>query len=386
MEEGNNNWDILLNKYLRNEYTPEEWVEMERQMKFSPIKLRQFRERTVPEEFMNQLYQVYNIDSERSWNNLEAKLPLILQPKVIPIRRRPVFKWALGLAGTIVLGVGLWWLQILLSSSRLPIKSYPYVVLPDGTERNLDDASGVLYEGSDYKIVYTNAEIVIQSNEQFREEVEDKIAVVTSAMKNLSIRLSDASTIQLNDKSTIRVPVYFTGNSRTVELTGEGFFEVTTSPVSFIVSLQDKINVIAKGTSFNVCSYDDQEVVTTLLKGKVVMTRGRDSIWLKEGEQVETKNKTFRPAVRPDKEEVTAWRNNEFYFKDRDLKELMLEIGRWYGYEVVFTSQNFIKIQSSGKLNRNTKLDDIISALEAATKKQINIKKEGKKLIISSNK
>jgi len=383
MEEGNNNWNILLNKYLRNEHTPEEWEEMERQMRSSPIKLRQFRERTVPEEFMNQLYQVYNIDSERSWNKLEAKLPLLLQARVVPFYKKTSFR-VVSVAALLVLSVSLW---VLLSSSRLPIKSYPYVVLPDGTERNLDDASGVLYEGSDYKIVYTNAEIAIQSNEQFREEVEDKIAVVTSAMKNLSIRLSDASTIQLNDKSTIRVPVYFTGNARAVELTGEGFFEVTTNPIPFIVSLQDKIKVIAKGTSFNVSNYDDQEVVATLITGRVAMAIGRDSIWLREGEQVETTNKkTFKPPVRPDRNEVTAWRNNEFYFKDRDLKELMLEIGRWYGYEVVFTSQNFIKIQSSGKLNRNTKLDDIISALKTATKNQININKEGKKLIISSKK
>lgn len=387
MEADNNIWATLLKKYLRNEITQEEMEEMERQMKSSPFKQRQFKEHTDPEVFIGQLKEAYYFDKKKSWEELQAKLPFLQEPPVIRMSRRPAFiKWAYGLTGAVllVLGAVLW---ALLSSSKLPIKSYSYGIMPDGSERNLDRDTGVLYETKAYTIWYANAELVIHRKEQVREQdVKDMVAVVTSAGKVISVRLSDTSKVQLNDQSKFRAPVYFASNRREIELTGEGFFKVTSMPqVPFIVSCKNKIAVIAEGTTFNVSSYDNQEVVTTLIKGKVVMAIGKDSMPLQEGEQVATINRAaFKPKIHPDKDVVTAWTSNEFYFKNRDLKELMQEVGRWYGYEVEFTSQDAIKFGLTGKLNRNTNLEDLIALLEKGA--QVNIKKEGKKLIISPDK
>ena len=59
MEDGNNNWSALLKKYLRNEITPAEKEEMDRQMQASPMKQRQFNERIDPDAFINDLKEVY---------------------------------------------------------------------------------------------------------------------------------------------------------------------------------------------------------------------------------------------------------------------------------------------------------------------------------------
>jgi ferric-dicitrate binding protein FerR (iron transport regulator) len=389
MEAENNNWGTLLDKYVRNEITPGEREEMERQMKSSLLKQRQFRERTDPEEFMKQLRIIHSFDRKKSWNKLKAELPFLQKTPVVPMHKRRAFKkWAYGLTGAaaaLVLGVGLW---AVLSSSKLPIKSYTYVKVAGRSERNLATLPrGVLYAVKNCKIEYNSeGEIALINDPSSGQPIEETFAVVTAPENRITIRLPDGSKVLLNAQSTIKVPISFNNNSRKVELTGEGFFEVTTMPhVPFIVSCKNDIAIQAVGTEFNVKNYENQEVVTTLIKGKVVMAIGKDSIRIREGEQVTTINKTaFKAPIPADKEKVTAWTSNDFYFKNRDLKELMQEVGRWYGYDVEFTSQNAIKIELTGKLNRNTNLDQLIKILEKGA--QINIKKEGKKLIISPKK
>lgn len=75
MKKLENDWGLLLDKYVREELTPEEKEELDHQIKACPIKQRQFNERTDPVEFMKKLEEVYNINSEKSWENLEKKLP-----------------------------------------------------------------------------------------------------------------------------------------------------------------------------------------------------------------------------------------------------------------------------------------------------------------------
>ncbi|HEV8269779.1 MAG TPA: FecR family protein, partial [Chitinophagaceae bacterium] len=66
--------------------------------------------------------------------------------------------------------------------------------------------------------------------------------------------LSDGSVITLNKKSTITYPSKFKGNTRTIALEGEAFFNVAPDKKKpFIISVND-VQVIVVGTSFNIKS------------------------------------------------------------------------------------------------------------------------------------
>lgn len=86
--------------------------------------------------------------------------------------------------------------------------------------------------------------------------------------------LGDGTLVCLNSESELRYPVRFDGEERQVFLRGEGYFEVTKDPDHpFVVEVENaRIEVL--GTTFNVCSYEEEErVVTTLVEGWCVCRR-----------------------------------------------------------------------------------------------------------------
>jgi len=98
---------------------------------------------------------------------------------------------------------------------------------------------------------------------------------VTSSVSAITkVALSDGTTVWLNYGSMLKYPSKFTGNTRKVELTGEGFFEVAhNAKVPFIVKAGE-IEVIARGTTFNVAAYQNENwIETSLINGKVELSR-----------------------------------------------------------------------------------------------------------------
>jgi len=387
MEEGNNNWSALLKKYLRNEITPAEKEEMYSQMQSSPMKQWQFKEQTGPDAFINDLKEIYYFDREKARQRLQAKLPFLQQPPVIPSHKRSTFRKVFGIAAAIILIAVAWKALPVFRSKGFPIKKNSYVIMPNGVEINLESVSSdIPYNVDDYQIRYTNAELVIELSEQATEKTAgENYTIVTAAEKKIAVRLSDSSVVQLNAQSTFSAPIRFGHISREVELTGEGYFIIATNrQVPFIVSLQNKIAVIAEGTIFNLRNYENQEVATTLVEGNVKMKRGSDSVLLKRGEQVETINKKkFKTVKNADIGQATAWMDKDFYFKNMPIRDVMIEIGRWYGYDVEFCGPGVENELASGKYERNANIDPLIKALEKFN--QITINKEGKKLIVSPN-
>ncbi|SEP32936.1 FecR family protein [Niastella yeongjuensis] len=386
MEEGYNNWSALLRKYLRNEITPAEKEEIDRQIKASPMKQQQFEEQTGPDAFINDLKQVYYFDRKKVQERLEAKLPFLQLPPVIPLYKRiAVIGWV-GIAAAVIaiIYVSIWLLIPVSKNSNLPVKSYSYVKLPDGTEVNLEKISNVMpYEVAAFIIRNTDDGIVVELKEQASKKTGgENYAVVTAAEKEVSVWLPDGTAVQLNAQSTFRTSTPFNRASRNVALTGEAFFTVATNKkVPFVVSL-DEIEVIAEGTVFNIRNYENQEVATTLLNGKITMKRGSDSILLKQGEQVQTVNKRkFKTVKNPDIDQAVAWRKEDFYFKNMPIKEVMIEIGHWYGCEVKFYGPEIENVRASGKFERNLNIDKLIIALEKTN--PIKINKVGNKLVIS---
>jgi transmembrane sensor len=63
------------------------------------------------------------------------------------------------------------------------------------------------------------------------------------------VSLPDGSNVWLNHSSTLKYPAMFQGDYRTVELTGEGYFEVAHNPKIPFVVKAGEIQVLARGTT-----------------------------------------------------------------------------------------------------------------------------------------
>ena len=72
------------------------------------------------------------------------------------------------------------------------------------------------------------------------------------------IELTDGSVIHLNANSTLHYPTHFEGENRTVELNGEGFFDIAKDPEHPFIIQTPFESVTVLGTSFNVRAYEKE--------------------------------------------------------------------------------------------------------------------------------
>jgi ferric-dicitrate binding protein FerR (iron transport regulator) len=182
--------------------------------------------------------------------------------------------------------------------------------------------------------------------------------------------LSDGSKIWLNAASTLKYPVDFNNGERTVELSGEGYFEVTgnvTKP--FHVKIKGaEIQVL--GTHFNVKAYEEESTSkTTLVDGAVKVIRGTETLQLKPGEQAEIYyppsggDPSMRVLRTMNIDVVLSWKSGRLQFKDDNLSVVMQAIARCYDVEVRYQS-GVPNTSFTGNFSRKSNISQILSQLE----------------------
>jgi transmembrane sensor len=193
------------------------------------------------------------------------------------------------------------------------------------------------------------------------------------------VQLPDGSKVWLNAASSIQFPVNFTGDKRTVAITGEVYFEVAPMNKPFVVDVASKGEVEVLGTHFNINAYDDEAIIkTTLLEGSVKVRTAGQSKLLTPGQQAQITNNNFSILDEADVEEAVAWKNGLFKFNDADIQSILRQAARWYDIEVEIrgtaNSERF-----RGKISRDVKLSEFLRILEV---NQVPFQIEGKKIII----
>jgi ferric-dicitrate binding protein FerR (iron transport regulator) len=187
------------------------------------------------------------------------------------------------------------------------------------------------------------------------------------------LTLPDGSHVWLNAASSITYPTAFTGTDRTVKITGEMYMEVAHNKSQpFRVQAGDQL-IEDIGTAFNVNAYSDEPAVrTTLVTGKIKVSRGSVTRVLAPGEQVQSrigagplvqgKEAELEMAPGADVDQVLAWKNGVFSFRNADLPTVMRQLARWYDIEVEYTgavpSGTF-----DGEIGRGLTLDQVLQGL-----------------------
>jgi ferric-dicitrate binding protein FerR (iron transport regulator) len=166
--------------------------------------------------------------------------------------------------------------------------------------------------------------------------------VSSSADAITKVDLADGTIVWLNHKSTLRYPARFKGRTRNVKLSGEGYFDVSHNPdVPFVVSA-GPINIIARGTEFNVCAYpDDDKTEATLVEGEIEIDKpgdrspGPKSITLKPSERIiyDSSCRTMTSQMTVD-DRYYAWKSGRLVFKNEPMEEVVKKLSRWFNVDI----------------------------------------------------
>ncbi|UZR97697.1 FecR family protein [Chondrinema litorale] len=194
----------------------------------------------------------------------------------------------------------------------------------------------------------------------------------------LTLALSDGTKIKLNSGSTLKFPKQFTGDTRKVYLTGEGFFEVAENPKKPFIVVTNNIEAKVLGTSFNIRAYEQLEVA--LVTGKLqVNDHIGNSIVIKPDERVIYQKEGNFVKDKFNKDEVLAWKNGTLSFKQAQLKDILKELERWYDVSFIKDELWEPKYLFTGEFD-NESLDNVLIGLNISY--NFDFKIEGKKVTL----
>lgn len=189
------------------------------------------------------------------------------------------------------------------------------------------------------------------------------------------LQLADGTLVWLNAESSIHFPTAFTGKERKVEVTGEVYFEVAKNPSKQFIVTAGVAKTAVIGTHFNIEAYSqDTSLTITLAEGKISVTDtlNNKTLTLKPGDQAGRRSASFTIRNNADLEQVLAWKNGWFNFKEAPIQDIMQQVARWYNVEVEYKGN--INYHFNADIERNVSVSKLLGLLEKTGRVHFDIK------------
>lgn len=393
--------DPIVTKYLREEaLSPEEKVALDLWISQGEGRSRMLEELKNDTHSKDNLVHMEQISNTRIWDKVVSRVQqdgYWLEDEAaavapvhtpVPVVRRPWRRLLAAASVVLILAAGaLWALQRPAPANSVvtaaPKTSLPDVApggnratltLADGRRIDLDSSAiGELASQGNMKVSKLS-DGQLAYNKASEEKPQNSPAPAFNVLSTpragqFSLTLPDGTRVWLNNASSIRYPVAFTGTTREVELTGEGYFEVAKDAghpfyVHTTGGPAGPASIEVLGTSFNIMAYNDETAErATLVDGSIRYIHGNNSTLLKPEEQsVLDASGNLKTVGHVNVDEITAWKNGYFHFDHASLETTMRQIARWYDisveYQGVIPPQQFV-----GKIQRNMPLSSLLKGL-----------------------
>jgi len=289
-------------------------------------------------------------------------------------------RWWMAAAAVVLglAGIGVWWavhsprvptVEVAAANDMPPGGNRAMLTLGNGQKIVLDSAHvGLLaMQGSASVQKLTGGQLSYRvAGGGSRQTVYNTLSTPTGGQYRLD--LPDGTKVWLNALSSITYPTVFAGSTRTVTIIGEAYFEVAMDKTHpFVVHVPGREEVTVLGTSFNINGYSDEpRLETTLFEGAVRVggpSATAAAVVLRPGQQVVLDASGLKSQATPSADAVLAWKNGYFSLNGATTEEIMRQVARWYGAEVVYEG-DVRQERFAGTVPRSANLSDLLRVLE----------------------
>ena len=249
------------------------------------------------------------------------------------------------------------------------------LTLSDGKVVELSHQQATLQEKYGEQLQITDGQLHYKPSNQQAELASLKNTLTVPESGFYRMVLPDGSKVWVNSASELSYPLAFSKTSRNVTLRGEAYFEVTHDQNRpFIVSTaHGAIKVL--GTSFNLKAYHNAISNVTLLNGSIELTNeNKTSKRIVPGQKVEFDGREMRVS-QANIEKETAWRKGYFYFEHDQIPEIMEQLSRWYGLQVVYQGP-ISKKTFGGSISRSVSLAEALELIKRGAGLEFEINKK----------
>ncbi|NOR74784.1 MAG: DUF4974 domain-containing protein [Draconibacterium sp.] len=304
-------WELLA-KYLNNETTSDEKIEVEIWLNQSEENLEEMEKCRKMLNKVDGYYKAKNFNTNAAWKNVDSKI-YPKQLKVVQHKKR----------------------------KEQFTQFYKYAAII---------AVAVLLGGVGYYVSFKN-----QMPSSFNQIVSAEKQVLNEFV------LPDGSVVTLNNNSKLKFPKHFASDVREVTIIGEGFFNIVPNPEKPFIINAGKTQIKVLGTSFNVCAYPETETVEVIVAtGKVQVTREIENllsenseIFLSPGE----KGTLFNESNHLEKTVNTnmnflAWKTNDLIFNETPLSEVVRCLEKVYHVEIKLTEPELETLKLTAQFDK----------------------------------
>ena len=186
------------------------------------------------------------------------------------------------------------------------------------------------------------------------------------------VTLPDGSTVWLNSDSELECPSRFSGDTREIVFSGEGFFDVVKNAERpMVIRLENGLRVVVRGTTFNLASYRDDDYVTALLvEGNITVQREQDGkreeVRVRPNERVrilkrEEQSATVNvPAVTFP---ILGWKEGWLVFDETPMDEVVKKLERWHGIHLEVGDEELLKRRFTARFHEES-IQQILEMME----------------------
>lgn len=267
------------------------------------------------------------------------------------------------------------------SNDVAPGGNHATLTLANGTKITLDSLGkgALMNQGGARLIKIDSGNLAYKAVADDENEVSYN-TIATPAGGQYQVTLSDGTRVWLNALSSIKFPTTFNGGQRSVELTGEAYFEVARDVLKPFHVNANGVDVEVLGTAFDVNAYaDEPSIKTTLVQGAVRLTKANAILLLKPGEDGQIAGTSgWVLDKNADIDRALAWKNGKFSFEGADIRAIMRQIARWYDVEVRYQGDPGGHL-FDGQIGRDLNLSEVLTGL---SKSNVHFKIEGTVLTV----
>ena len=230
----------------------------------------------------------------------------------------------------------------------------------------------------------------------FEEDQPPKLVMAATTItkstkqgQKLTIKLKDGSTIVLNSNSSVSYPETFDKERRMIKLKGEAFFEVAEDHLRPFSVQAGNTTTTALGTSFDINSYDPDNIKISLATGKVkVSTNVKGTVkdqTLKPGDAITylSKSQQFKMTEFDYKKDF-LWKEGILYFEDAPFNEVIKRLEMWYGVKFETNAGNSSIKSYTGKFDNET-LENTLKSMSYSLDFDYSINKKNIKIMFDKN-
>ncbi len=202
------------------------------------------------------------------------------------------------------------------------------------------------------------------------------ITVSAERGSKIEINLTDGTSVRLNSESSLKYKRNFNSESRIVNLSGEGYFQVVKGDYPFTVNSQYG-TVTVLGTKFNVLARNEnvEVVVNEGVISFIPKKQGKpktDKVIVKAGLYVNTNDLTPQPLPHP---EYPGWIHDKLILNKTNLEIVCAKIERKFDVNIELASDQLHDISITGVINA-VDLDGVLTTLAILSKRSYRFEKE----------